>query len=120
MENKQTPEGIWLTNDEINEMYPITDELKEESEISRSVAKDIQSKLKDRIDSKLLHHQKANAKLVEVLRELMNDIDPENWCRGKFEHLTGDKNKAYVGGKRAPSDESIVAAMELLQTYETK
>ena len=59
----------------------------------------------------------ANAKLIasapcllEALQYIINDIKPEDACRGKFESF--EKLKAYVGSKRMPTDEAILRCIE--------
>lgn len=64
--------------------------------------------------------QKANAKLIasapcllEALQYIINDIKPEDACRGKFESF--EKSKAYVGSKRLPTDEAILRCIEAIK-----
>lgn len=62
----------------------------------------------------------ANAKLIasapcllEALQYIINDIKPEDACRGKFESF--EKSKAYVGSKRLPTDEAILRCIEAIK-----
>lgn len=70
-----------------------------------------------------ISENEANAKLIaatpellEALKNLINGINPQDACRGKFyTKYGGDKDKAYVGSKSTPSDEQILKAIEAIK-----
>lgn len=62
----------------------------------------------------------ANAKLIaaapdmlEALEYIIESINPVDACRGKFKTL--GKDKAYVGVKNMPTDESILRCIETIK-----
>lgn len=67
-------------------------------------------------------------KMREALSNLLNGINPEDVCRGKFKNFFAEgaqeykiaEQKAYVGSKEIPKDEQIVFAIETLKTTQNE
>ncbi len=75
---------------------------------------------------KLSQNADANSKLIaaapellEALVGLINSINPEDACRGKYKDFQPENpeiaKKAYVGAKSTPADEQILKALEAIE-----
>ena len=111
MENKFT-KGNWNVSDDISECYLI------KSEDGGLIA----TVYDGDVDDEAIHMDvvEANAKLIaaapellEALEYIIESINPIDACRGKFESL--GKDKAYVGRKNMPTDESILRCIEAIK-----
>ncbi len=63
--------------------------------------------------------QTAAPELLEALVGLINSINPEDACRGKYKDFQPENpeiaKKAYVGAKSTPADEQILKALEAIE-----